>query len=99
MLFMNKPLIPRQVIKDWLSTSSGNLTFTKKDGTRRTMKCTLNPDLMPPEAFPTSTDSTKKKAENLEVLPVWDLDQNAFRSFRIDSIISWEPIFTADCQK
>lgn len=66
-----------------------NLTFKKVDGTERTMKCTLKPTLLP---LIEKKDSLKKKQENENVLPVWNLDENAFRSFRIDSVLRYEII-------
>ncbi len=64
-----------------------NITFKKVDGTERTMKCTLDPAFLPAQ---TNKETTKKKAENENVLPVWNIDEQAFRSFRVDSLISYE---------
>ncbi len=55
-----------------------SVTFTKKDGTERVMKCTLKEDVVP------SVESSKK--ENVGVVVVWDTEKNAWRSFRMDSI-------------
>tara|TARA_A100001035_G_scaffold245040_1_gene213073 strand:+ start:260 stop:541 length:282 start_codon:yes stop_codon:yes gene_type:complete len=59
-----------------------NVTFTKKNGEERTMFCTLMSEFLP------ETKETEKKDQkvNEEVLAVWDLDKDAWRSFRIDSI-------------
>jgi len=62
-----------------------NLSFMKKDGTKRNMRCTLINDYLP-------NQMDIKEAEmkrNPDVLAVWDLDKNAWRSFRLDSIISY----------
>jgi len=56
------------------------VVFTKADGSERVMKCTLIDQYIP------KTEETGTKKINEEVLPVWDLDVNAWRSFRIDSI-------------
>jgi len=62
--------------------------FTKKDGTERTMICTLNGDVIPAEAK--SDPSTKKdRAVNEQVLPVWDCESKGWRSFRVDSVVSF----------
>jgi hypothetical protein len=46
--------------------------------------CTLKPDELPPID---DTDEPKKvRKPNLNVLPVWDLDEGAWKSFRIDSV-------------
>ena len=55
-----------------------SVTFTKKDGTERVMKCTLKEDVVP------LVESSKK--ENVGVVVVWDTEKNAWHSFRMDSI-------------
>jgi len=73
-------------VKEWLPTVLKNcqasVTFTKKDGTERVMLCTLKEDKIVTEEK--KTDRVKK--ENTDILAVWDLDNNAWRSFRYDSI-------------
>lgn len=60
------------------------VTFTKLDGTKRDMRCTLNLELIPTENHPKGTKQTK---ENLDVIRVFDLDEdNGWRSFRVDSV-------------
>lgn len=56
--------------------------FTKKDGTLRTMKCTLKDDLLP--VVESTGTSTRKQSEN--TLSVFDLESNGWRSFVIDSV-------------
>lgn len=62
------------------------VTFIKKDGTERVMKCTRNLGMIPESFHPKGTD--KKQSE--DVFPVFDLDAQGWRSFRIDSVISIE---------
>ena len=69
----------RDQLKDFLSKSEAVIVFEKKDGTIREMRCTLKPEYLPPLKGSNS-------ARSMEVLPVWDLDKNAWRSFRLDSI-------------
>jgi len=59
------------------------VTFEKKDGTRRPMKCTLAKELIQP--YEKKTERVKQTNE--DIIAVWDLDNNAWRSFRYDSII------------
>ena len=72
--------------KDWLigllRSEIVELTFTKKDGTERIMKCTLMESKIPSEKIPKGTE----KAKNDEVLPVFDIENDGWRSFRWDSI-------------
>lgn len=72
----------RKWLKDMLHVGPVNVTFTKKDGTERLMKCTLQEGVVVPHEKTTE----RVKEENLETLAVWDLDKNAWRSFRLDSI-------------
>ena len=55
------------------------ITFNKVSGEERVMHCTLN------ETFVPETSANNKK-NNDEVLPVWDVDIGAWRSFRLDTI-------------
>lgn len=57
------------------------VTFQKNDGTERVMKCTLYEGLVP-KVEP----SGKTKQPNPDVMPVWDIEANGWRSFRYDSI-------------
>ena len=59
-----------------------NVTFTKKNGEERTRFCTLMSEFLPETK---ETEKTDQKV-NEEVLAVWDLDKDAWRSFRLDSI-------------
>ena len=58
--------------------------FTKKNGDERTMKCTLLSEYLPQQKDIEEV-STK---ENSNLLAVWDVEANGWRSFRIDSVIS-----------
>lgn len=68
------------------------VTFTKKDGTVREMKCTLSESLIPPAPvveLAEGSEPKKKKAENPDVRTVYDLEAKAWRSFRWDSVINY----------
>jgi hypothetical protein len=70
--------------------------FTKKDGTLREMRCSLNEKYLPPAKIETASrpwwdsPTPPATAENLDVLAVWDIEAKGWRSFRIDSVISME---------
>jgi hypothetical protein len=76
----------RKWLKDHLKMGPMKVTFVKKDGTEREMNCTLKEGVVVPHEK--TTDRVKE--ENAEVLAVWDIDKNAWRSFRVDSIKSVE---------
>lgn len=60
------------------------ITFTKVNGETRVMNCTLRTDKLPPE--PPKDDDGKPKRDFATTVPVYDLDKNAWRSFRVDSL-------------
>ena len=73
----------RDQLKSRLKDVVATVTFAKKDGTLRQMRCTLKENNLP------IFDETKlTRKENDEVLPVWDIDNGGWRSFRMDSIKS-----------
>jgi len=75
--------ITKDDVKLWLSDSTAIVTFEKTDGSLREMNATLQPSYLPE----VNEKSTKKpRKENPNVVAVWDVDKDAWRSFRIDSI-------------
>ena len=65
-----------------LRTNDANITFTKKDGTKRVMRCTLREGIAIPHEK--KTDRVKEQVDH--ILPVWDLDAEAWRSINIETI-------------
>ena len=70
-------------IKGVLTTSVTTVTFTKKDGTERVMKCTLRPDLLPQQEI--KEDKAPRK-QNDATMSVYDIEANGWRSFTIRSV-------------
>lgn len=86
-----------KIFKSWLKSHLAygptTVVFTKKDGTERVMLCTTNESLVPQILHETNTDNPidfpapkKEKKVNEEVMPVYDLEAKAWKSFRWDSI-------------
>lgn len=73
--FFRGILLEREVVVD----------FVKADGEFRSMKCTLNESLGAKYTVNENKDRPTKKP-NLEVCAVWDMNQNAWRSFRWDRL-------------
>ena len=73
-------------LKSELFKNIVNVTFIKKDGTQRKLRCTLRPDLLPPQ---TDLEEAVSKTPSATSLAVWDLDNDGWRSFRYDSIIGF----------
>lgn len=75
-------------LKKLLHEHTMSVIFTKKDGTQRTMLCTLNPDLLPVVDKQEGDEVKKERKESIDSLRVWDLEKKDWRAFRIDSIVS-----------
>ncbi len=76
----------RTKLKNLLRKKIVTITFTKVDGSKRVMKATLKDDLIDYEPKD-SKDTEKVRKENKDILSVWDIDANGWRSFRLDSLI------------
>lgn len=88
-------MMDRYELKETLTKGIVTVTFEKLDGTLREMRCTLQADMLPPQfneaadpQFLQETAKPKPRAENPNVLSVWDIESHGWRSFRIDSIKS-----------
>jgi hypothetical protein len=64
------------------------VTFTKVNGERRVMRCTLDPKVFPLMTYEqfNHLEEQQKRPENLSVIAVWDIGVNGWRSFRVDSV-------------
>lgn len=69
-----------------LANGPALVTFEKKDGTLRTMRCTRAPALLPAGAVK-GTD-TRKDQGNL--IAVYDLDAGSWKGFFFDKMIACE---------
>jgi len=70
----------REVLVEGLKRNLMKVVFTKVNGEERTMLCTLHESVLPEPML----SSTRKV--NPDTISVWDIDNNGWRSFRIDSI-------------
>lgn len=75
-------------LKGHLKFGPVSVTFTKKDGTERVMKCTTSPSLVPSVELVEGAEPKREKKVNEDVMPVFDLEANAWKSFRWDSVKS-----------
>lgn len=66
------------------------IKFIKVDGSEREMVCTLKADLLPPLASPSEQVSLKKSVEESGVLAVFLPNEQVWRSFKVDNLISLE---------
>lgn len=70
-----------ETINDLLHKHHCEVTFTKVDGTQRTMPCTLREGSFP------IVESKSTKAKNPNVYSVWCTDKSEWRSFKIMNVI------------
>lgn len=68
-------------IQEILKKSVAKVEFKKKDGSIRTMRCTLREDFLPKMD---SIDSKRKKSETS--LSVWSVDDGGWRSFIVENV-------------
>jgi len=71
-----------------LLTGQCRVIFTKLNGEERNMVCTLKEGVIPKA---TKDPITQKKVRDLneEVLAVWDVNKEGWRSFRISNVVSF----------
>jgi hypothetical protein len=62
------------------------VTFTKTDGTNRTMRCSLDPKFLPESYKQDQEKEIEFHQENPNVITAWDVQKGGWRSFRIDSV-------------
>jgi hypothetical protein len=70
-------------VKGVLTVQPATITFTKKDGTERVMRCTLHPDALPVQEV---TESKEPRKTSDSTLSVYDLEANGWRSFTIRAV-------------
>lgn len=76
----------KQSLSELLRNVVATITFTKKDGTERVMKCTLKSDIAIPHER--KTERTKEPKDDL--LPVWDIEAAAWRTITVPNILTVE---------
>ena len=76
----------RQNIINDLKQFVVEIAFTKVNGESRVMRCTLDPRYIPGAVDPAHLDEQHAKVENKDIIAAWDLQNNGWRSFRVDSV-------------
>jgi hypothetical protein len=80
-------MLNKAELKEHLSKHVAEITFNKVDGSVRKMNCTLMSDYLP-LVISEEQIAHVPRVQTDEVLAVWDLDKQGWRSFRLDSIIN-----------
>ena len=76
-------------LREHLKLHIVSVSFTKKDGTQRNMYCTLKPEALPPQV---DLEESIGRKTNDDVVAVFDIEYQGWRSFRHDSVISWRVV-------
>jgi WYL_2, Sm-like SH3 beta-barrel fold len=74
----------REWVRDLLKNEMVTIEFEKKDGTIRSMLCTLKEDVLQEE----DATPTAGKTHSSDVCPVYDLEDHSWKSFRWESVRS-----------
>lgn len=78
--------LTRDEMLDQLTGRICRVLFTKKNGEERDMLCTRNMVAIPSSHHPKGADTK----ENDEVISVYDVKAEGWRSFRVDNVILFE---------
>jgi hypothetical protein len=81
---------PRENFINQLTKGPCTVVFTKVDGSVRRMPATLHHSLIPEKQIPDDALKPDTKV-NEDTVVCFDLEKQAWRSFRVDSVISFEP--------
>ena len=79
-----------QVMND-LNKGICQVVFTKVNGDTRIMRCTLEETMLPQQID--IEESIQKKKPNPDVVSVWDIEAQGWRSFRWDSVKEFKAEF------
>lgn len=79
-------MFTKESLVDLLKNNVVTVTFTKVDGTERTMKCTLLGEYVPPPAA--GKVLLQENAGSDNNISVWDTEVNGWRSFRVSNVKS-----------
>lgn len=91
-----KGIPTKDELKKLLEEEVVEVTFTKLDGDKRVMTCTLREDLKP-QATKTDPLSQKKVRQiSDKVISVWDMKAKGWRSFRYERVEKVEKVLTFD---
>jgi hypothetical protein len=79
----------RETYRENLKEHVVEVTFTKVNGEQRVMQCTLRPDLIPAATKDDAITQKKVRELNEEVMSVWDINAQGWRSFRVANVTQW----------
>ena len=78
--------------REELKSGIFRITFIKKDGSERVLIGTADPSLLPAQTDLEEFTSRSDRVKSDYIVVVYDLEAKGWRSFRSDSVISFEKI-------
>jgi hypothetical protein len=85
---IHKNQATREILLLELAKGLCKISFTKRDGSTRVAFCTLNSDLIP-SMFAESVGKIFLPDANQDIIPFWDIAQGKWKSFYIESVITF----------
>ncbi len=82
----------KRMLIECLHAGRTYVDFTKTNGEFRKLKCTLNPELLPVDVRKKLEEDEQKentRKYSPDVVRVYDIENNGWRSFRYDSVITF----------
>jgi hypothetical protein len=76
-------MMEKNVLIKSLAEGVVTVTFTKKDGSDRVMKCTRNPGMIPAEYQPKNSEESVEINDNIRV---FDVENLGWRSFNFSTL-------------
>lgn len=87
-----KGIPTRETLLELLSEELVEVTFNKLDGAERIMTCTLRSNYLPEAKRDDPLTQTKIRNLEEKTMIVWDINANAWRSFRYDRVTKIQQI-------
>ena len=80
-------MLDAKEIVSLIKESVQKVTFTKVNGDKRVMTCTLQENMIPPAQKGDAITQKKVREYDDRVVAVWDLKAKGFRSFRVANVV------------
>jgi|TARA_R110002167_G_scaffold82612_2_gene225339 hypothetical protein len=82
-------MMTRNEMIEQLQVQKCRVVFKKINGEERDMVCTLMETILPKAKKEDPLTQKKVRAVNEETIVAWDVGKDAFRSFRVENVVSF----------
>ena len=82
-------MMTRNEMIEQLQVQKCRVVFKKINGEERDMVCTLMETILPKAKKENPLTQKKVRAVNEETIVAWDVGKDAFRSFRVENVVSF----------